>query len=189
MCADDTRRHEMAVVQMVCLALVSPIVQILISFIVALVLLFNYPLIMLFYFGWIYYDTTPALGGWRWPVTWLRNLPVWLFVAKYFPAQLIKTAPLPPEDGPFLFGYHPHGVISAGALLNFGTNATGFETLFPGVSVHVLGAKALFRVPFFREWLLAHGGGSVGRKTCDFLLSKGESIVIIIGGARESLEV
>jgi 2-acylglycerol O-acyltransferase 2 len=78
--------------------------------------------------------------------------------------------------------------MSLGALLNFGTNATGFRHKFPGVDVHVLGAKALFRVPFFREWLLAHGGGSVGRSTCELLLSRGESIMIVVGGARESLE-
>lgn len=154
-----------------------------------LFLLWHYPLLMLLYLLWIYVDTTPSMGSLRWPhVTGvLRNMRIWNYVVDYFPARLVKTATLDPA-GKYLFGYHPHGIISAGALLNFGTNATGFDALFPGVDLHVLGAKALFQIPFFREWLLILGGGSVGRKTCETLLGRGESIMIVVGGARESLE-
>ena len=176
--------------QLLCLALVSPIIQILVSGLLSLVLLYLYPRCMLLYLTYIYFDSSPQRGGWRLrPLTrFLKNLSIWRIVAGYFPARIVKTAELPGSTGPYLFGYHPHGVISAGALLNFGTNASGFEELYPDVDVHVLGAKALFRVPFFREWLLAHGGGSVGRKTCGDCLKRGESIMIVIGGARESLE-
>ena len=87
-----------------------------------------------------------------------------------------------------MFGYHPHGIISCGALLNFGTEATGFSSLFPGVQVHVLGATTMFKVPFFREWLLAHGGGSCDKRTCERLLQQDRSVMLVVGGARESLE-
>lgn len=133
-------------------------------------------------------DRSPQVGGWGPCIAkFLRNCPIWRVVRDYFPAQLIKTCDLKP-DRPYVFGYHPHGIISVGALLNFGTNATGFDDKFPGVRLHVLGAGAMFKVPFFREWLLAHGGGSVDRHTCEQLLKKGESIMILPGGARESLE-
>ena len=34
--------------------------------------------------------------------------------AAYFPATLHATAPLPPEQGPYVFCYHPHGVLTFG---------------------------------------------------------------------------
>ena len=37
--------------------------------------------------------------------------------------------------GNYLFGYHPHGIISLGFGLIFGTAAGGFPTAFPGVKV------------------------------------------------------
>lgn len=64
-----------------------------------------------------------------------------------------------------------------------------------------------FRVPFFREWLLAHGLVSCGRKTCvikhvvtschiwtcrcNAVLTsadKGKGIMLVVGGAAESLD-
>ena len=47
------------------------------------------------------------------------------------------------------------------------------------------------RVPLYREWFLAHGMASCGRRTCLKLLGgdhgTGRAIVLIIGGAAESL--
>lgn len=64
----------------------------------------------------------------------VRNLAMWRWLRDYFPISLVKTADLP-TDRPVLFGYHPHGVLSQGAFINFATNATGFATAFPGVDV------------------------------------------------------
>jgi 2-acylglycerol O-acyltransferase 2 len=66
----------------------------------------------------------------------VRNLPIWKWLRDYFPISLVKTAELPTKDGQvYLFGYHPHGVLSEGAFINFATNATGFHEKFPGVDI------------------------------------------------------
>lgn len=52
-------------------------------------------------------------------------------IRDYFPIELIKTADLKPEKN-YIFCYHPHGVISLGAISNFATEATGFSEKFPG---------------------------------------------------------
>ena len=98
------------------------------------------------------------------------------------------TAPLPAAEGPYIFVCHPHGIIGISPMTSFGTEATGFSKLFPGNVVHLLGHSAIFRIPLFREWCLAHGHGSVDKQTCLSLLRRGHSIALAPGGAKESLE-
>ena len=57
--------------------------------------------------------------------------------AKYFSCKLHP----PPShkfdpDQPYLFTYHPHGIIGMGASLALATDASGFSTIFPGVRGH-----------------------------------------------------
>lgn len=40
-----------------------------------------------------------------------RSLPLWRWLAAYFPARLHKTVDLPP-DRPYIFCAHPHGIVS-----------------------------------------------------------------------------
>ncbi|MCQ4078819.1 hypothetical protein FK519_29060, partial [Klebsiella pneumoniae] len=61
--------------------------------------------------------------------------------------QLVKTAELDPRQN-YLMGFHPHGVLAAGAFLNFCTEASGFSTLFPGITPHLMMLSLWFRVPF-----------------------------------------
>lgn len=96
----------------------------------------------------------------------------------------------------YIFGYHPHGIISHGAFAAFATEALGFSQLFPGITNTLLTLDANFRIPFYRDYALAMGLGSVSRESCENLLSKGgtngegmgRAITIVIGGARESLD-
>mmetsp|Transcript_3644 Transcript_3644/g.14320 ORF Transcript_3644/g.14320 Transcript_3644/m.14320 type:complete len:241 (-) Transcript_3644:2273-2995(-) len=101
--------------------------------------------------------------------------------------ELVKTSDLDPSKS-YVFGYHPHGLFGAGACNLFGCNALGFDELFPGVDVTLMTLKATFLVPFFREWILAHGISSCDKETCVKLLKNNRSIALIIGGARESLD-
>jgi len=119
----------------------------------------------------------------------ISHLPLWSFIRDYFPISLRKTADVDPSRS-YVFGYHPHGVLSMGALINFGTFCTGFNTLFPGVNVHVLTLAGNFNLPLLREWLLFMGMGDVSKTTCNTILckGKGESILLVIGGAEESLD-
>lgn len=96
----------------------------------------------------------------------------------------------------YIFGYHPHGIISHGAFAAFATEALGFADLFPGITNTLLTLDTNFRVPLYREYALAMGLASVSRESIENLLSKGghngegmgRAVTIVIGGARESLD-
>jgi 2-acylglycerol O-acyltransferase 2 len=115
--------------------------------------------------------------------------------ASYYPARLHRTQRLEPTRK-YIFGYHPHGIISHGAFAAFATEALGFSQLFPGITNTLLTLDSNFRIPFYRDYILRMGLASVSRESCTALLSKGGSdgrgmgraITIVIGGARESLE-
>ncbi|KAE8452187.1 hypothetical protein EG329_001654 [Mollisiaceae sp. DMI_Dod_QoI] len=125
----------------------------------------------------------------------MRFLPVWSLFASYFPARLHRTQELPPTRK-YIFGYHPHGIISMGAFAAFSTEALGFSQLFPGIKNTLLTLDANLRIPIYRDYALAMGIASVSRESCENLLSKGgpnnegmgRGITIVIGGARESLD-
>ena len=125
----------------------------------------------------------------------LRSSSVWSLFASYFPARLHRSAPLAPTRK-YIFGYHPHGIISHGAFASFVTEALGFKQLFPGITNTLLTLDSNFRIPFYRDYALAMGLASVSRESCENILSKGGSngegmgraITIVVGGARESLD-
>ncbi|RDW77139.1 hypothetical protein BP6252_05192 [Coleophoma cylindrospora] len=124
-----------------------------------------------------------------------RRSPVWSLFASYFPARLHRTQELPPTRK-YIFGYHPHGIISHGAFAAFSTEALGFSQLFPGIKNTLLTLDSNFRIPFYRDYALAMGLASVSKESCENLLSRGgpnkegmgRAITIVIGGARESLD-
>ena len=52
----------------------------------------------------------------------------------YFPVLLVKQNPdtiFDPKET-YMFGYHPHGIISVGCFVNFAADANGIEDVFPG---------------------------------------------------------
>eukprot|EP00842_Homolaphlyctis_polyrhiza_P006811 jgi/Hompol1/719/HPOL_005425-RA len=117
-----------------------------------------------------------------------RSLPFWKWFAEFFPIQLVKTVDLDPAKS-YVFGYHPHGIISLGAFANFATEATGFSTLFKGIDLRLLTLDTNFHIPFFREIILRLGVCSVSRRSCENILKKGpgNAIMIVVGGAAEAL--
>lgn len=125
----------------------------------------------------------------------LRSSSVWSLFASYFPARLHRTVELP-STRKYIFGYHPHGIISHGAFAAFGTEALGFKQLFPGITNTLLTLDSNFRIPIYRDYALAMGLASVSKESCENLLSKGgpnkegmgRAITIVVGGARESLD-
>ncbi|CAE6455938.1 unnamed protein product [Rhizoctonia solani] len=132
------------------------------------------------------FDESPAKGG-R-PKQWFRRWRVWKYFAEYYPARIVKETELP-ADRPYLFGYHPHGIIGMGAFATFATDGTGFSQHFPGISPHLLTLTSNFHVPFYRDILLHLGICSVSKRSCANILKRGagEAICIVIGGAAESL--
>lgn len=140
------------------------------------------------YVSWyMLFDKVHLRGGRFMPTFRRRNF--WKHFAAYFPMSLTRTAKLDPKRN-YIFGYHPHGVISMGACCNFATEATGFSELFPGIDLRLLTLEQNFRVPVFREYLLGLGVNSVSKASINGNLTRGPgaSVMIVIGGARESLE-
>lgn len=64
-----------------------------------------------------------------------------------------------------------------------------FSKLFPGINVSVLTLNSNFYVPVYRDYLMALNINSVSKKSCVSILSRkpGDSVLIVIGGAQESL--
>ena len=124
-----------------------------------------------------------------------RRAPLWGFFADYFPARLHKTVDLPPTRK-YIFGYHPHGIISHGAFSAFATEALGFSEKFPGITNSLLTLDSNFRIPLYREYVLSLGIMSVSKASITNILSRGgrngegmgRAVTIVVGGARESLE-
>ncbi|KAF4555245.1 Diacylglycerol acyltransferase-like protein [Elsinoe fawcettii] len=147
------------------------------------------------YLLYITFSKAPTSGELTYRSEWLRRLPVWSLFASYFPARLHRTTTLPPTRK-YLFGYHPHGIISHGAFAAFATEALGFSQLFPGITNTLLTLDTNFRTPLYRDYALRMGLASVSRESCENILSKGgpnkegmgRAITIVVGGARESLD-
>ena len=97
-----------------------------------------------YYFLWDF--DISARGGRRF--TFLRYLPVWYYFCQYFPIKLVKTAELSPSKN-YIFGYHPHGVISSGAFASFATEGAGFSKLFPGIVPHLMTLKCMYSFSTF----------------------------------------
>jgi Diacylglycerol acyltransferase len=127
-----------------------------ISFFLCFAFLFT-PLffIPLGYLVWYVYDyRTPEQGGRR--SEWVRNWRVWSYFRSYFPVTLHKTVEIDPSEN-YLFIYHPHGILSVGAFSSFGTNACGFNQLFPGLRSTLLTLKYQFTFPIQRDYCMALG--------------------------------
>ncbi|KAG2057478.1 DAGAT-domain-containing protein [Suillus hirtellus] len=142
---------------------------------------------LVMYLIWIFWiDKSPAYGNRLAP--WFRSLKIWQYFAEYYPASLLKECDLP-ADRPYVFGYHPHGIIGMGALATFATEATGFSKAFPGIKPHLLTLTNNFHIPLYREVIMSLGISSVSRESCSNILSSGpgQAITIVVGGAAESL--
>jgi len=118
---------------------------------------------------------------------WFRQWDLWKQFAGYFPAKIIKTADLDPAQGPYIFGYHPHGIFVVGVIANFGTNGSNFDELFPGIDMRVAVVNPIFKLPIAREFALAAGCVSADKSTILHNLHQGTSMLIAPGGANEAL--
>jgi len=117
---------------------------------------------------------------------WMRRLWFWRRFREYFPSKLIKTADLDPSK-PYLFGLHPHGIISYSAQANFSNDYSDFANLFPGVKLRTATLASNFNLPITREWLLGLGYVDASRSTLLSLMKRHYSVMIVIGGAEEAL--
>ncbi|XP_037604442.1 2-acylglycerol O-acyltransferase 3b [Sebastes umbrosus] len=140
------------------------------------------------YFIWMVMDwQTPERGGRE--NRFVRKWRTWEHLRDFFPIKLVKTAELNPNKN-YILGCHPHGIVSAGAYACFSTESCGFTELFPGMRASLATLVGLFRIPLFREYMMSAGLCPVSKPSLIHLLSKegkGNAVVIVIGGAAESL--
>ncbi|KAI8996481.1 DAGAT-domain-containing protein [Trametes punicea] len=140
------------------------------------------------YMVWVLYiDKSPENGGRLSP--WFRSMGLWRYFADYYPASFLKTCELPRIDLTSSGIIHTVSIIGMGAICTFATESTGFSAAFPGIIPHLLTLATNFRVPFYRDIILAMGICSVSKQSCSNILKKGpgNSITIVVGGAAESL--
>ncbi|NXT75554.1 MOGT2 acyltransferase, partial [Zapornia atra] len=146
-------------------------------------------LISALYAAWWFIDREkPRRGGRRIPC--LQKSVIWQYMRDYFPITLVKTAELDPRQN-YLLGFHPHGVLAAGAFINFCTDASGFSKLFPGITSHLMMLSLWFRIPFFRDYLMSGGLVSSDKESASYVLQRpegGNMLTIIVGGAQEALD-
>lgn len=118
----------------------------------------------------------------------VRKWRCWKYLRGYFNLTTSVAEPLAP-GGRYILGYHPHGVVSVGAFIGFGTDAAGFSAICPGLDFRLCTLPANFKIPFIREVMVALGIIDSSRKAIAQQLRKdGTVVVIVVGGAREALE-
>ncbi|CAL1267901.1 unnamed protein product [Larinioides sclopetarius] len=145
--------------------------------------------ITLLYFAWFVYDHKKCCQGGR-RFEWVRRWKLWRYFADYFPVTMIKTAELDSNKN-YVLGYHPHGILCYGAFSCFGTEATGFSTVFPGITPRILTLKGQFWFPLHREHIMCSGACAASRESIEWVLTKegkGNALIIIVGGAAEALD-
>jgi len=158
------------------------------TYFITFTLTLTLPFILVPYLVWIHFvDKAPRTGS-RQPR--LRDISMGTHFVDYFPITLQRGSPPLDPSRKYVFCYHPHGIISLGAIGCFGLNSAGFPELFPGIDRRLLTLDSNFKVPFLREILLELGVCSVARQSCDAILNRGpgSAICIVVGGAAESLE-
>lgn len=140
------------------------------------------------YFAWLVMDwDTPERGGRK--TVFVRKWRIWKHFRDFFPIKLVKTAELNPNKN-YILGCHPHGIMSVGAFSCFSTDSCGFAEAFPGVRPRLAILAGLFRIPLLRDYIMCAGLYPVSKPSLVHLLSKrgkGNAVVIVIGGAAESL--
>lgn len=146
----------------------------------------------------------------------LRGLEIWRHFCNFFPIRIHRTQELEPTwtyvevkddaykflwfkwrrkpyikkvaTGPrYIFGLHPHGVVSISAFGAIGTNGANWSKLFPGIPICVLTLINQFFVPVYRDYLLALGISSAARGNILKILEQNHSVAIVVGGAQEAL--
>ncbi|VEU22835.1 DEKNAAC103907 [Brettanomyces naardenensis] len=106
----------------------------------------------------------------------------------YLIGKTTKSIPVRVRNGPrYVFGYHPHGVIAMGITGGFTMEGANFSNLFPGIRCFVTTLVNQFTLPFYRDYLMSLGVTSVTKKNLKSILRQDNSIVIVVGGATESL--
>eukprot|EP01119_Soliformovum_irregulare_P019019 TRINITY_DN5944_c0_g1_i2.p1 TRINITY_DN5944_c0_g1~~TRINITY_DN5944_c0_g1_i2.p1 ORF type:complete len:281 (+),score=82.12 TRINITY_DN5944_c0_g1_i2:99-845(+) len=142
--------------------------------------------IYLAYLIWMFFFDSKATRSLHRARPWLRANPLWKHFRDYFPAKVIKTADLD-DTKTYLFGMHPHGIISYGVQANFGNDYSEFKQLYPNIKYRVATLASNFKIPLARHWFMGLGYTDASRGSLLSLLNRKCSVMLVIGGAEEAL--
>ena len=143
-------------------------------------------ILLVLYPCWMAWDwRTPWRGG-R-PSQWFRNTPVAKAARDFFPSQLVVTKALPLAP-PSLICVHPHGVISAGVLMSLLLNNAAHTASHRIGDYRIATVKINMVLPLWRELILLCGFVDASRAAISYCLTHGLSVVVVVGGAVESLD-
>ena len=122
--------------------------------------------------------------------SFVRSGRIFTHFRNYFPITLYPPAARLDPRRSYILGYHPHGIISVGAITAFATTACGGDRILgAGLVSHLVTLDTQFRVPFWNVLLLGCGVVDSSRGCIDRLLSgPGNVVCIVLGGASESLD-
>jgi 2-acylglycerol O-acyltransferase 2 len=147
-------------------------------------------------FGYIfwYYSTIdhPFKGGYD--SNFVKRLRMWKWFCDYFPIRMHKTCDIDPKSN-YIFAVHPTGILNAGTFGCFGTNSTGFENHFPGITPHLLIRTMQFNFPLTREILLFSNACVDDRRSMEWVLNnrglwskKGQACIVNVASNEEVLD-
>lgn len=111
-----------------------------------------------------------------------------LAISRWFvTVRVIREESSPPKkDELVVFGYHPHGLIPAGAAWFHHTPQ--WREAFPDTRPVTMGASAIFMAPVLRDVVMWSGARTVSRSSVTRALAEGHSIVLCPGGQAELVE-
>uniref|UniRef100_A0A7E4UTB9 Acyltransferase n=1 Tax=Panagrellus redivivus TaxID=6233 RepID=A0A7E4UTB9_PANRE len=138
---------------------------------------------------WLYIDRNSPWKGSR-PKLAFKNLGLWKWYAAYFDPELILTSEYP-ADRNYIFGNHPHGIMSIGTLITFSFNANGFFDKVKGLKMRIATLPINFWLPIYRDMIMHLGSIPSDASAIEYCLNEtpsGQIVGIVPGGAEESLD-
>lgn len=146
----------------------------------------EYWYIILVLIFWTWFDKeTPFKGGRRF---WICGaFPILKYLRDYFPVALVKTADLDPNRN-YIFCNHPHGFFSTGLFVNFLTDFSKKNELFPNLSFYLAAVDSHLSFPLLRDYFLGLGFISSSKRGLTSLLNdskKGNVVNLNVGGGEE----
>ncbi|KAJ2785053.1 2-acylglycerol O-acyltransferase 2 [Coemansia javaensis] len=142
---------------------------------------------LLGYAVFCYFDPAIDNGVGR-RVEWVRRMGLWRYVNAYFPVRVVLEQRLDPARN-YVFGVSPHGILCFSGQVVIGSHESGLDEALGGIVMHPIALHHALRLPFFHDYAVSLGALSSSRESIRRCLARGpgESVGIIIGGAKESL--
>jgi hypothetical protein len=129
------------------------------------------------------YRGRPSLTGARSWTAVRNNDVLWSSMERYFNGQVVALGSLSEAQGPYIFGFHPHGVYPMTCF--WATRGTQFQKSYPGLNIDVCGASIMFHAPLLREIVMWAGGREVSGTAIRMALKQKRSVMLVPGGQRE----